>query len=69
MIDYDELRRSSAVAEERDASFQQTKHKPRLSLGEISPPQRFVLALMLFLNVTLLGCLCLLATSRIALPF
>lgn len=68
MIDYDELRRSSAVAEERDESFQ-GKARERLSLGGISPQQRFVLALMLFLNVSLLGCLCLVATGRIALPF
>jgi hypothetical protein len=35
----------------------------------LTPQQRFVLALMLFLNVTVLGCFALLAFERIALPF
>ena len=35
----------------------------------LSPVQRFVLALMLFLNVCVLGCFCLLAAEKIALPF
>jgi len=35
----------------------------------LTPVQRFVLALMLFLNVCLLGFFCLMATGRIVLPF
>ena len=42
--------------------------KKRYFLG-MSPVQRFVLALMLFLNVLVLGTLCLLATGRIGLAF
>ncbi len=42
--------------------------KKRHFLG-LNPAQRFVLALMLFLNVLVLGTLCLLVTERIALTF
>jgi len=49
---------SQAAAPRRGARF----------LG-LTPAQRFVLALMLFLNVTLLGCFALIAFERIALPF
>ena len=42
------------------------KGKPFLGL---TPPQRFILALMLFLNVTVLGCFALIAFEKIALPF
>ncbi|MCC7361443.1 MAG: hypothetical protein IT317_18295 [Anaerolineales bacterium] len=35
----------------------------------ISPGQRFLLALMLFINVTVLGCFALLVFEKIALPF
>ena len=34
----------------------------------LTPPQRFLLALMLFLNVTVLGCFALVAFEKIALP-
>lgn len=34
----------------------------------ISPAQRFLLALMLFLNVTVLGCFALIVFEKIALP-
>jgi hypothetical protein len=37
-------------------------------IGMLSPWQRFVLALLLFLNVALLGCMCLVMTGR-AVPF
>lgn len=37
-------------------------------LGTLSPMQRFVLALLLFLNVALLGCMCLVMTGRVV-PF
>ena len=35
----------------------------------ITPAQRFMLALMLFLNVTVLGCFALIVFEKIALPF
>ncbi len=34
-------------------------------IGGLSPWQRFVLALLLFLNVALLGCMCLVMTGRV----
>lgn len=37
-------------------------------VGMLSPWQRFVLALLLFLNVALLGCMCLVMTGRVV-PF
>ncbi|MCS7177733.1 MAG: hypothetical protein RML46_05305 [Anaerolineae bacterium] len=36
-------------------------------IGALSPWQRFVLALLLFLNVALLGCMCLVMTGRVVL--
>jgi len=68
MLDYDQLRRSSAVAEEREELLE-TRGGSGGAPGAVTPTQRFVLALMLFLNIFVLGCLCLLATNRIALPF
>jgi hypothetical protein len=45
----------------------------RASVGRpllgLSPAQRFLLALILFLNVTVLGCFALLVFQKIALPF
>lgn len=38
-------------------------------LNSLTPPQRFILALMLFLNVSVLGCLALIVLERIVLPF
>ena len=37
--------------------------------GGITPAQRFLLALMLFLNVTVLGLFALIVFEKIALPF
>jgi hypothetical protein len=42
------------------------RRKPFLGL---TPPQRFMLALMLFLAVLMLGAFCLVVTGRIVLPF
>jgi len=68
MLDYDELRRSSAMAEERE-EIMESEGGVRRVLGALTPAQRFILALILFLNVFVLGCFCLFATNRIALPF
>ena len=38
-------------------------------IRSLTPQQRFILALMLFLNVTVLGCAALLVFERVALPF
>jgi hypothetical protein len=35
----------------------------------LTPLQRFVIALMLFLNITVLGCFALLAFQKVVLPF
>jgi hypothetical protein len=43
--------------------------RPAGPLLGLSPAQRFLLALMLFLNVTVLGCFALLVFQKIALPF
>ena len=40
----------------------------KLFLG-LTPPQRFVLALMLFMYTSLLGCFALIVLGKIALPF
>ena len=66
MLDYDELRRSSAVAEEREETLED-KGGVQAVVGSLTSQQRFVLALMLFLNVSVLGFLCLLATAKIAI--
>ena len=66
MLDYDELRRSSAVAEEREEMLG-SKGGIQGMIGSLTSQQRLVLALMLFLNVSVLGFLCLLAANRIAI--
>jgi hypothetical protein len=70
MLDYDELRRSSAMAEEREKDLEAKAAVPlHKRLSGLTPPQRFILALMLFLNVVVIGALCLVATNTVVLPF
>jgi hypothetical protein len=67
---FDNLRQQSLENAE-DASTARTMvsgSKGRPFLG-LTPPQRFLLALMLFLNVTVLGCFALVAFEKIVLPF
>jgi len=64
--DIEELREQAADAEAEP-------HVPARkglagALLELAPWQRFVLALLLFLNVALLGCMCLVMTGRVV-PF
>jgi hypothetical protein len=78
---FDNLRQKSAEQAEflsddaPPAAPVSTKARPpreRRSAGPflgLSPAQRFLLALMLFLNVTVLGCFGLLVFQKIALPF
>lgn len=71
---FDDLRQKSA----QQAEFLQEEavpaaapvagRAPRGMLG-LTPAQGFMLALMLFLNVTVLGCLALVVFEKIALPF
>ena len=53
--EYDDVQGSAAIARLTDF------------VNSFSPKQRFLIALMLFFNVTFLGCLCLIITGRIAL--
>ncbi|MBI4771985.1 MAG: hypothetical protein HY784_16615 [Chloroflexi bacterium] len=72
---FDNLRQqadSSPFIEEEDLVAEAHAKTARGRLGNflgLTPVQRFVLALMLFLNVCVLGSFCLLATERIVLPF
>jgi hypothetical protein len=71
----DDLRNSGSqfVEEEEEAQAEAAperipplRRQPFLGL---TPPQRFMLALMLFLAVLMLGAFCLVVTGRIVLPF
>ncbi len=62
---FDNLRQQS-IEQAQEEAFAKPKSKPFLGL---TPQQRFVLALMLFLNVAVLGCFALVAFGKIALPF
>jgi hypothetical protein len=53
---------------EPKASTRRPARAGRPLLG-LTPAQRFMLALILFLNVTVLGCFALLVFQKIALPF
>ena len=68
MLDYDQLRRSSSAAEEREETLE-TKGGMGKAWQAITLAQRFILALMLLLNVLVLGSLCLWALDVVALPF
>ena len=75
---FDDLRKKSAeqteyLSDEDEAAppapkpaRRRTDNGPFLGL---TPAQRLVLALVLFLNVTMLGCLALLVFEKITLPF
>lgn len=78
---FDNLRQKSAEQAEflddeapTPAADEPKAAKPRSArsggpLLGLTPAQRFLLALMLFLNVTVLGCFALLVFQKIALPF
>ena len=74
---FDNLRQKSAEQAEFLNDDAPTPDKPpkarragdkRSGGGGITPAQRFLLALMLFLNVTVLGCFALIVFEKIALP-
>jgi hypothetical protein len=52
--------------------MEEIEERPRNALAQVllglAPWQRFVLALFLFLDVALLGCMCLVMTGRVV-PF
>ncbi|GEM_PF-1664698 len=69
------LRTEPAERPEKDRRKRQVRPSSRASsggltglIGMLSPWQRFILALLLFLNVALLGCMCLVMTGRVV-PF
>ena len=65
---FDNLRQQSLENAEEETPIVEPVKVRRPFLG-LTPPQRFVLALMLFLNIFILGCFALLAFEKIALPF
>lgn len=60
---FDDLRERAAV------DLEELEPEPSSPLAELlgglTPQQRFVLALMLLLNVVVIGCMCLIAFERI----
>jgi hypothetical protein len=72
--DLDNLRERSAaspfdeeLATLEDEEERRRRRGPERPIFGTTAPQRFVLALMLFLNVAVLGCLCSLATGNISI--
>ena len=70
---FDNLRQQSMdnSSDEETASAAPSAFRSRgLSLlRDLTPQQRFILALLFFLNVTVLGCAALFVFGRVALPF
>ena len=77
---FDNLRQKSAeqaefLSDDAPAPVEPKKAKARAAAGTgrpllgLSPAQRLLLAVILFLNVTVLGCFALLVFQKIALPF
>ena len=65
---FDNLRQQSLDNTEEAPTIEISRAKGKPFLG-LTPPQRFFLALILFLNVTILGCFALVVFEKIALPF
>lgn len=63
----DDLREQAIVDEELEEPDQPSSGVAAIFLG-LTPIQRFILAVLLFLDVLLLGCMCLVMTGRVA-PF
>ena len=66
---FDNLRQQSLENEDTTVQASAARRKGGQPFLGLTPPQRFVLALMLFLNVTVLGCFALIAFEKIVLPF
>ena len=63
---FDDLReRAASAAEYEEVEKNQSSFALTNILATFTPQQRFVLSLMLFLNVAVIGCMCLLASGRI----
>jgi hypothetical protein len=69
---FDDLRQQAddtSFEEEQDAySYQDKARKPKRTFLGMTPPQRFVLAVMLLLMTCLLSAFCLLVTDKIYIP-
>lgn len=73
---FDDLRKSAERPVEEEPTPQPTnaprpvrRKKQRGYFLGMTPPQRFVVALLLFIIVVLFGALCLVASGKIILPF
>jgi hypothetical protein len=65
---FDNLRQQSLETTE-DAPAAPVRRSSSKSFLGLTPPQRFVLAIMLFMYVTLLGCFALVVFGKVVLPF
>jgi hypothetical protein len=65
---FDNLRQQSLENTEDVPATPMRRSGGKSFLG-LTPPQRFVLAIMLFLYTTLLGCFALMVFGKIVLPF
>lgn len=65
---FDNLRQQLNADQSEDEGGALAPRRGRSLLG-LTPSQLFILSLMLFLNVTVLGCFALVAFDKIALPF
>jgi hypothetical protein len=66
---FDNLRQQSMESNEGEGPVSYTAYEPSERFLGLTALQRFILALMLFLNVTVLGFFALLAFDKITLPF
>jgi len=68
----DDLRNSAASSYEDESPYEEEEIRPRRERGGsflgMTPPQRFVIALMLLLMTCVLGTFFLVATEKIVLP-
>ena len=63
---FDDLRQQSTAPIEEDDETRHDSLIERMPIfKQLSPQQRFLIALLLFFNVVLLGCGCLLASGRV----
>ncbi len=63
---FDDLRQQSAApSQEDDESLHESLIERMPIFKQLTPQQRFLIALLLFFNVVVLGCGCLLASGRV----
>jgi len=65
----DSLRSQMIMEAEEEEEFEQTQKQPSLQLLlSLKPPQRLLLAALLFLNVAVCGCMILIMAGRVEIP-